>query len=448
MSSIYHILDKMPAIYYEDMQQEYEELAQELVKSGKLRIDTDYNCNFARFTNPRLNLNSMVSKEELTDPSLVPHTKKYFKTLYSKHLKGELLDKKITTILSELKKQINKLQPVNPEVTVKLARLLVQSAHPIVIKWLLHDKVEVFITYSHNIGDMMSMHDWQHSGSNSGMQSTDGKNVAIFVSGGGNPFAENSKDYPMQGDGWAAIARLQIIAAQELGHFADIKRNEKGQQITRHSANFAGTKATEHVKLARKNDIENCDKLLATLLLGGMDKLLSQEEQLRFYHKNKIKGLRVIWCKLLSIIYKYKLLNYANKHKLLFIRRFAQERYMSLMIKAMIADMKFNLSPVADVYKRSDKEAEEAIKCIEALARVPQQVMKWGYLTTMATMKNLYHVYYSEVIPSLIKSYTAMTGHKYRRNYHPASKPLKDFFQKFNIFKKHHSAPVPVRELP
>ena len=38
MSSIYHILDKIPAIYPEDMQIEYEQLAQQLIKSGKLLV--------------------------------------------------------------------------------------------------------------------------------------------------------------------------------------------------------------------------------------------------------------------------------------------------------------------------------------------------------------------------------------------------------------------------
>lgn len=49
MNSIYHILDKHPAIYQEDIQTEYEHLAQELVSSGRLRIDTDYYCNFIHF---------------------------------------------------------------------------------------------------------------------------------------------------------------------------------------------------------------------------------------------------------------------------------------------------------------------------------------------------------------------------------------------------------------
>ena len=188
---------------------------------------------------------------------------------------------------------------------------------------------------------MMDIHNWKNSGSNSGMQSTDGnKNVAIFVSCGGDPFGEINKSAKIYGDGIPAIARLQIIAAQELGHFADIKRNEHGAQISRHSANFSCTKANERVKQARKHDIENCDKLLKNLLSAGMDKLILHEEALKFYYDNKITGVKIYWFKLLKEIYKYKILRFAAKEKLFFVRNFTTDQYMSLMIRAMIEDMK------------------------------------------------------------------------------------------------------------
>ncbi len=119
---------------------------------------------------------------------------------------------------------------------------------------------------------------------------------------------------------------------------------------------------------------------------------------------------------------------------------------MGLMIRAMIEDMKFNLAPVADVYKNSNPEVEETIACIEALARVPQQVMKWGYLTTMATMQGLYKVYYSEVIPSLISNYVLMTKQSYKRD---MSKPrsLTNFFRKINIFSKEKLVFKQIREV-
>ncbi|WP_341763658.1 DUF2748 family protein [Candidatus Tisiphia endosymbiont of Beris chalybata] len=441
MSSIYHILDKVPAFFPEDMQLEYEKLAQQLIKSGKLRIDTDTSSNFARFSDPKFNISRMISKEEVTDPALIPQTNQLFQSLYKSNISAQ----KLESIYKDLHKQLQKLQPVKLEITEKLARIFVQAAHPIVIKWLIYDKVQVFITYSHNIGDMMNIVDWQRSGGNSGMQSTDGKNVAVFVSCGGDPFAQNNKEHPTYGDGWAAIARLQIIAGQELGHFADIKRDEKGRQISRHSANFAGTKATPHVKQARRNDLINCDKLFAKLLGLGVKQMIYYETKVKFYDKNNIRGLRFYQAKLLALINKYRFLLNIHERQLFFVKRFATDQYMGLMIKAMVEDMQFNLALVADVYKDSDPEVEETIACIEALARVPQQVMKWGYLTTMETMQGLYKIYYNEVIPSLITNYTLMTQENYKRDL-SKSKSLIHLLRRLNIFSAKKSF-KPVREI-
>ncbi|KJV52412.1 hypothetical protein OTSGILL_1536 [Orientia tsutsugamushi str. Gilliam] len=108
---------------------------------------------------------------------------------------------------------------VEQDLLLKLARLFVQSAHPIVIHWLLLERVEVFISYSNQIGDVMDIATWKYAGQNSGMQSINGNNIAIYVSCGGNPFffTQRYQEQSIYGDGWPAIARLQIIAAQELG---------------------------------------------------------------------------------------------------------------------------------------------------------------------------------------------------------------------------------------
>lgn len=446
MASIYHILHKIPAISCEEMELEYELLTQQLIKSGKLRIDTDYHCNFARFADPVSGISIMVSKEELSDKFLLDEKKQFLQSLF-KQRSQNITNEKIEFIFNNLKQQITKLQPVSLEVIEKLARIFVQSAHPIVIKWLLHDKVEVFITYSHNIGDMMDINSWKSSGTNSGMQSTDGRNVAIFVSCGGDPFGEVDGSVKIYGNGMAAMARLQIIAAQELGHFADIKRNEQGMQISRHSANFSCTKANEKVKNARKNDIANCNKMLGELISAGMDKVIFYDETIKFYKDNKITGIKIYWYIFIRKIYKYKLLRFATKKKLFFVRNFALDQYMALMIKAMIEDMKFNLEPVADVYKHENKEIEEAIKCVEALARVPQQVMKWGYITTMTTMQGLYNIYYNEVIQSLIHNYNLMTGENYQRDHALMPKSFQYFISKLNPFRKNKQKLQLIREL-
>lgn len=439
MSSVYHILNQVPAIDTASIQMEYEHMVQELIRSGRLRIDTDYYCNFVRFTDNNSGINVILSYEELT-PELFDNTKNNIRNLY-KNSNKRIDDEKIISIINDLSKKAKKLLLVDDDLKTQLARIFVQSAHPIVIKWLLLDKVEVFITYSHNIGDVMDIASWKRSGTNSGMQSTDGKNVCIYVSCGGNPFAQNSESHPTQGDGWPALARLQIIAAQELGHFADIKRDGHGRQITRHSCNFACTKATPHVSLARKKDIERSSNLKGLLANSGMTKLINIETKLKFYNQQKLSGFRVFWLRLIAKYYSYKLVNFAIKRNFLFVKRFYdREKYIGLMLAAMIEDMLSNLSPIADVYKRDNPEAEEAISCAEALARVPQQVMKWGHLTTRATMHDLYHVYYSEVIPSLIKSYNTVTATEYKRDYSHPRNTFKNVLSRLGLIRNKAAA--------
>lgn len=432
---MYHILNKVPAIEKYDMQLEYEELAQELFNSGRLRIDTGYQCNFARYTDSVNGGTLIVSKTEITEHKLINKTKQLIAFLYKDKINNTQLDNKIASIIQHFEDQIKRLIPVSEVTAIKIARLIVQSAHPIVIKWLIHDNVEVFVTYSHSIGDMMDIQNWKKLGQNSGMQSTNGKDGAIFISCGGDPFADNDKRNPTFGDGWPAIARLQIIASQELGHFADILRDEQGRQISRHSANFSGTKANDQVKIARKKDIERCVKLSNKLNSFGLDKLTICEEKLKFYQQHRPKSVKVLFFKIIQFCYRYKILLQARRCQILFIKQFAKDRYMSATLKAIINDMKSNLAPTADVYMRQDLEEQEAIACIEALARVPQQAIKWGHLATLSLMSNLYDIYYNQVVKTLITNYSSLHKKAYVRDLNMVNKPFTHIIR--NLFKTH-----------
>ncbi len=417
MGNLYHLLYKLPAYRYEDMLQEYEELAVDLYKSGRVRIDTDDKCNFVRLLDHSKNINLTFSSQELEEP-LLQKTKSILIKQY-----GEKSNQ-VDSSLSNLRDQLKKLQPVSKELSMSLIRLLVQSAHPIVIKWLIIDSVEVFICYSHSIGDVMDIRNWKVSGSNSGMQSTDGKNVAVFVSCGGNPFGKTEDPNATFGDGMPALARLQIIAGQELGHYADIKRDYSGKQIGRHSANFSCTRATYHVRLGRISDIENCQTILSKLDAYGINNLYKYENNLLFYRKNKIYNFDFLYYFLLATFQKYSIILKSSDKNLHFVRFFANKKYMATDILALISDMAFNLAPQADVYSHPNPEIEEAIACVEALARIPQQVMKWGYVTTKSMMPSLYKIYYGEVIPSLIDCYNIIYKTSYKRNYKKVHIPI------------------------
>jgi len=408
MSNIYHIIERIPYFEAEGMYVEYENLAQTLAASGLIRIDTGNKCNFARLVDAPKNVSLMISKQQL-EGELLEQTKARLMKVYNDSAK-------VSSLIANCNAQIAKHIEVSPELILKLARLLVQSTHSIVMHWLLMEKVEVFVSYSHNIGDMMDVMTWQQAGTNSGMQSTDGKSVAVYTSSDGNPFAETDPKIRIYGDGWPAVARMQIVVAQELGHYSDIKRDDHGRQIGRHSANFACTKATPHVKAGRVDDIKKCDEILSYLMNHGMQQLVEHEAALKFYRKNNLRNFKTLYHCIMIYFYKRKLMDLISNPELLFVKKFAHEQYTGLMIQAMVADMKFNLAPVADVYKRSDKEAEIAIACVEALARVPQQCIKWGHITTSVMMGNLYKVYYNEVIPDLIEIYSKVTGQPYKPN--------------------------------
>jgi hypothetical protein len=70
--------------------------------------------------------------------------------------------------------------------------------------------------------------------------------------------------------------------------------------------------------------------------------------------------------------------------------------------------MDFNMAPESDAYQRSNPVEENAILCVEALARVPQQVNKWGHKTTKMLIPNLYNIYYNQVIPACRRDYERM----------------------------------------
>jgi hypothetical protein len=98
-------------------------------------------------------------------------------------------------------------------------------------------------------------------------------------------------------------------------------------------------------------------------------KLIFYENAVSFYRKNKIGGVRLWYNLLLALFWKKRLVINAHNMHLNFVQLFQDHKYMGQMIKTMIEDMQSNLTPIADVYKRDNKEAQEAIACVEALAQ-------------------------------------------------------------------------------
>ncbi|MBN9542211.1 MAG: DUF2748 family protein [Alphaproteobacteria bacterium] len=416
MVSIYHLTDKDPILEGDELYPELELLAQAIVKSGRLRIDANPASNCIKLTIPELYITLAFSVREINDAALIKRTQKFIYNLWFRKFgnKDRALAKTQQTIVL-LKKEIDKLVPLDPSIEIKIARILAQTIHPVVLQLILIDGVEFFVTYGHSIGEMLDIPTWKSSGDNSGMQSTDGIDSAIFISCGGDPLGETDKENPTFGDGKPALARMMIIGAQEMGHFSDIKRDNIGRQIGRYSAFAFGSRPDPKVSEMRRRDIQHVKDLERKLKIIGLDKLLEAEKNYKFFIKVK-KGWITIF--FFCLIYQFRRMKFclkASTVKLNVIDKFmVKHKFAAHLIDTMISDMLFNLEPKADVYSRSNKQEEEAIACVEALARVPQQVIKWGKNETRLFTPNLYKYYYSEVIPGCIRAFETLANRKYR----------------------------------
>jgi len=415
-TNLYHIASFRPATEKYEMTVGREKLANDLVNSGRLRIDAGFKINFARLYIPNLRISAMFSYRELYDTKLIQRTRNYIAKELQSHYAGQSLEKKIDEYVDILKKEVDKYQKISHEDELRLSRLIVQAAHPVVMMLIIAEGVEVFISHSHNIGDVLDIVSWQTAGSNSGMQSTNGRDVAIFISCGGDPLAENENKSADYGDGWPARARILVIGGQEIGHFSDIMRDKNGHQISRYSADFRATRPKEDVRLARINDIKRTFHILKTLQELGLEKAIETEKKIKFYRDNKKIGIMLAVNAAYLIWQDLRLTKKAKSKNITFLTEFNNEPRKYTLAKAMIEDMLFNLEPKADAYQRSDKEEEEAIACVEALARVPQQANKWGKVIAKAFMQDLYNVYYGKVIPGCIQAYKNITKLDYSYN--------------------------------
>ncbi len=203
------------------------------------------------------------------------------------------------------------------------------------------------------------------------------------------------------------------IAGQETGHYSDIKHDSLGRQVGRFSANFRGTKADPKVDLARLTDMKNIHAYLKMLEGIGFEKLIDIEKRLQLFdrqdHKDIYYSLKFLWMRIYRFIFVFR----AKNINFIPIKELKDRRYIATSLRELFGDMLFNLAPKADVYSSDDKDVETAIACIEALARVPQQVNKWGHANTLFFWRNLYRVYYYKVIPACIRDYENMSGKKF-----------------------------------
>jgi hypothetical protein len=318
---------------------------------------------------------------------------------------------------------LRKSLPVEKETEEKIARMLVQAAHPVVIKLILLEKVPVFISFDQSVSELLDIREWEGSRHAGGLQSTMMNEAAIRISAGGDPFLPEDQKHN-EWDGINAQKRLMVIAAQEIGHYADIIRDGQGNYVGRHSVETF-TRACKRVDEMRRSDIHHIYALNETLNALKLQKLIRREATIQFNRKYK-KGNAIN--KLMYRSEKQRFINRALAKHVAFIDEFPVKVYHSdwlgQNIQHALQDMLFNLEPKASYYIRDTESETTAQMCLEALARVPQQVVKWGHDVVKNSCPNLYSLYYREVIPECQRAYEAYTGKPYKLEFTPYKEPI------------------------
>ena len=392
--NIYHLLGFLPATEAWEMPPTLEALAQTLVRSGKLRINADQQRNFVQYGTA--NSDQTFSARELNDFALSAATRARVERLVAPAL-GE---QGLQTVWDYLRNELKKARGIEAEKELKIARVLVQSAHTAVIELLLKSGTEIYVSYAHNVADLMEVHAWAGHGTASGLQATERDATAVYVSAGGDPFFEGShKTYVT--DGFPALARMVVIAGQELGHFADLRRDAQG--ITgRYSCDnrAASLRADATARAARLADMARVTELATAYRKAGLGALRRFEKSVAFYHRRLRYSPPWMIYQLLRLMAWVWVIHRCRRQSL--VTRFSLFPYHRLgeAIEAYLADMAFNLAPNAEVYRDPNPEVEEAIAVIEAVARVPQQVHKWGDAAVMAAWPGLYRFYFGTIIPA------------------------------------------------
>jgi hypothetical protein len=298
-------------------------------------------------------------------------------------------------LLAELKKA----RGVSAAKEMKVARVLVQSAHPSVIRLLIMSGTEIFISYSHNVGDLMAVRHWETHGTNSGMQATEERGTAVYVSAGGDPFFEGDhKTYIT--DGFPALARMVIIGGQELGHFADLMRGRDGAIIGRHSLDphHRKLRANPVAAEARLADQLHLAQLAQAYAQAGLTRLVKAEQGVAFYHARFRFTPPWLLYQTLRFLAWARFVLVCKQRGIYLPLRVLPYRRLGDATATFLSDMQFNLAPEADVYRDTDPLAEEAIAVIEAVARVPQQEHKWGREAVLFGWPNLSPFYNSTII--------------------------------------------------
>lgn len=396
-TNIYDRLYKTPLLEKKQIPKQLEYYAQKMVEYSLLRINADDRSNFVTFPVQGGTKFLTFTKRELFDEKFLTNTIRLLRnnlTIEEKKNEEENINLKLFALQAKVKKYID----VPQDWEIKIARLLSQSCHPAIFKNLVESKTQVFVSFAHTISDLLSVKLWKSARHSQGLQNNGYSESGIFVSTGGHPFfnpSESKNEY----DGFKALARLMVIAAQEIGHYAEIKYDNFGKVIGRFSADYNGV--NQECFAARNKDLQTTKAIIEKLKKLGVEKLYEYEKKVQIDFKyRKLSPVTylnsfIMWLK------QNKFKNKCARNKLSFVKKL-KSKFTAEETLICINDMLFNIEINSLSYKDENPEREKMIICAEALARVPQQEIKWGKKITGLFMQNL-QKYYDKVIEENIR---------------------------------------------
>lgn len=384
----YDKLFKKPALEARNMPKILEAYVQRIVKSGILRISAGERCNFVILPVKNGSKFLTFTKKQLSSNKLLTKVRTEIRESLSydeRRNEDAAVDRKIAILQAQLAKYIE----IPDEWEIKIARALSQCVPPVVFANMVLEEINLFVSFSHTVSDLLNVQLWKTSKSSQGLQSTSYEESSIFISTGGNPFfdpEESKNEY----DGENALARLMIIGAQEIGHWSEVIKNSAGNNIGRFSCSY--DKPNPECEEARQKDIENIARIEKIIEKIGTEKVYNLEKKVQVKKKFRKYSfglmISVLWMKLNQAL----LIEKCSKYNLGFFASI-KEKYLAEEMLSCIADMKFNTEPNSLAYLNPDKNTQKAVFCAEALARVPQQKVKWGNKITRAFTPNLCKYY-------------------------------------------------------
>lgn len=402
MSNAYDVLYKNPRLHRR-LKGPQEKLARAIVASGRLRLDADNESNFTRLLSPGDRINLTFTLREITEPRLAGAALARITAALQPLHSPEEAAKRAATYMEKIKTDIKKRAPVAAKTELMVARAIV-SCNALPVIQLIHlEGAELYVSFGQSVSDVLDVATWQDVGESNGLQAFGKGQNAVYVSCGGHPFLEDD-ERSYTSDGLPALSRMLVIAAQETGHNGDMIRDRSGNWVGRHSALDWGRAPSPKAGAGRKADLSRTQAMHRTCRNMGLNLICEWERHLLFYRQNKLHNLRsfTAWFKSrLGWFIFTLLLRLRGMRRLCHLGR---DPYPATHLRKCLQDMAFNLAPDHEAYHRADPQAHEAMLCMEAVARVPQQAVKWGASATSLCMANLYRLYYHEIVPGCAKA--------------------------------------------